>query len=195
MAWCTRHGDGDAAVGWSRPLPADRGLRRVNFWARQTAPATRFHYDITDIEDDTGRRGRISAVVLGRAGEPLPCIVTHRTADPVNMGTSMCIHCRPLRVTEEEMVVTPIEKAHNNAAALIVAAAEKAGLLREVAEALCFFDKSANPLCACALRDEIVEQLDDLICTPALVMESFHGEGFSPRPPSDAELEPYLKIE
>lgn len=110
----------------------------------------------------------------------------------------MCIHCRPLRVTDEEMAVTPIEKAHNNAAALIVEAAEKAGLLREMAEALCFFDKSANPLfgCgACALRDEIAEQLDDLICTPALVMESFHGEGFSPAPPSDAELEPYLKIE
>jgi hypothetical protein len=96
------------------------------------------------------------------------------------------------------MVMTPIEDADNNAAALIVAAAEKVGLLREVAEALCFFDKSAYPLFACracALRDEIAEQLDDLICTPALVMENFHGEGFSPAPPSDAELEPYLKIE
>jgi hypothetical protein len=39
---------------------------------------------------------------------------------------------------------------HTNAAALIIAAAEKSGLLKDVAEMLCAFDKGlAHPLHSC----------------------------------------------
>ena len=38
---------------------------------------------------------------------------------------------------------------HCNAAALIIAAAKKSGLLDEIAEALCFIDKTENPSFDC----------------------------------------------
>jgi hypothetical protein len=90
------------------------------------------------------------------------------------------------------------EKIHINAATLIVAAAEKSGLLREVAEALCYFNQQSRPTAdcpACALRDVLADLFDDHICTPGEVIEAFYGEGVCPSPLSDAELAPYLKVE
>jgi hypothetical protein len=96
--------------------------------------------------------------------------------------------------------MTNQEKIHAQAADVILAAAEQSGLLREVAEALCCFDRwpvpSHSPLNgwhpSFVLRDTLAAAFDDHTCTPAVVMEDFYGEGFSPTF-SDAELAPYLR--
>ena len=85
---------------------------------------------------------------------------------------------------------------HTNAAALIVAAAKKSGLLETVAETLCFIDKHPNPVVgcrACELRDALAGAFDAHICLPAITLESFYGEGFCTPPYSETELTPYLK--
>jgi len=83
------------------------------------------------------------------------------------------------------------KKIHTSAAALIVAAAEKSGLLREVAEALYSFnhilptpiDNCPHDCPAEALCNALASEFDDHICTPGIVMESFFGEGFAPAAP------------
>jgi hypothetical protein len=65
-----------------------------------------------------------------------------------------------------------------------------------VAEALCF-DRSSNPSYQCRareLRDTLAEKLNDLICTPGIVMEEFYGDGFDPGAFSDAELASYMGL-
>jgi hypothetical protein len=88
-----------------------------------------------------------------------------------------------------------VKNRHINAIALIVAAAEKSGLLKEVAEVLCFDDQNPNPAgdCrACELYERLAEAFDDHTGLAAGVLESFHGEGFTISPYTDAELAPYL---
>ena len=92
--------------------------------------------------------------------------------------------------------MTTEEQIHTNAAALILSAAGKSGLLDEVAKALCFFNTTPNPSAgcrACALRDALVGAFDECICTPAIAVESFHGEGVSPPPFGAVELMSYVK--
>jgi hypothetical protein len=95
------------------------------------------------------------------------------------------------------MTLEQEKKVRISAAALIVAAAEKSGLLREVAEALCFFDKHRGDVipCACdgpdALLDALADAFDDHICESAIVVESFFGEGIDVIV-NDAEVAPYL---
>jgi hypothetical protein len=89
---------------------------------------------------------------------------------------------------------------HTNAAALIVSAAKKFGLLEAVAEALCFIEKQPLPageccegLCrACAIRDDLADEFDGSICTPAIVLEGFHGEGAGIGPFTKDEIAPFL---
>jgi hypothetical protein len=84
---------------------------------------------------------------------------------------------------------------HESAAGLIVAAAEKSGLLEEVAEALCFIDKHPNPAgdCrACELLDQLAEEFDAHTCLPGTVIEGFHGDGIAIGPFTETELAPYL---
>ena len=77
---------------------------------------------------------------------------------------------------------------HTNASLLIVTAAEKSGLLQEIAQALRYADKThydqpdgttAREFClACVLRERLIEAFDEHICLASLTLESFHGEGF-----------------
>jgi hypothetical protein len=86
------------------------------------------------------------------------------------------------------------DNIHTSAAALIIAAAEKSGLLREVAEALCCFNqyKRQGFLCGpCMLRDDLADEFDTHVCFAAGLLENFYGEGFTPFF-SDAEVAPYL---
>jgi hypothetical protein len=63
--------------------------------------------------------------------------------------------------------MTHDEKIHTSAAALIVAAAEEAGLLRKVAEALCCFSQRVLPpeKEAAGLKHALATELVD-VCTP-----------------------------
>ena len=84
----------------------------------------------------------------------------------------------------------------HTAAEVILAAAEKSGLLREVAEALCTFDQRIMPTSASARAAEglcraLASEFVD-ICTPGVVLECDFGEGFTPIC-SDADLAPYLE--
>jgi hypothetical protein len=86
---------------------------------------------------------------------------------------------------------------HTSAAAMVVAAAEKSGLLKEVAETLCFIDKNPGGpeavMCrACMIRDDLAEAFDDHVCLPAITLEGIYGDGFGLDPYTDAELAPYL---
>jgi hypothetical protein len=93
---------------------------------------------------------------------------------------------------------------HTSAAMLIVTAAEKSGLLQEIAQALRYADKThydmpdgtvAREFCfACALREELIDAFDEHICLASIVLESFHGEGFVPHEASEEEIAPYLGI-
>jgi hypothetical protein len=85
---------------------------------------------------------------------------------------------------------------HNNAARLIVMAAEKSGLLQEIAQALHFADKTPwNMDCfACALRDELIEAFDDHTCLAGIVLEGFFGDGFDFQEASEEEIAPYLGV-
>ena len=93
-------------------------------------------------------------------------------------------------------MTTDPKNYHTNAAALIVAAAARSGLLKDVAEALCFIDKTDNPTfgCrACGIVEELTEEFDNSIGTPARVIGIFHlDDNFYVGPFSEAELAPYL---
>jgi hypothetical protein len=67
---------------------------------------------------------------------------------------------------------------HTDAAALIVAAARKSGLLADVAEALCIISKHPNPSfgCpACDILDKLADEFDDHVCTASIVIENRYG--------------------
>ena len=87
---------------------------------------------------------------------------------------------------------------HSNAAALIIAAAKKSGLLDEIAEALCFIDKTENPSfdCrACELLDDLAEAFDEHAALPGITLEKFHGDGAANIPRyTEEELKPYFSV-
>jgi hypothetical protein len=88
---------------------------------------------------------------------------------------------------------------YTNAAALIVAAAKKSGLLREVAEAIYCFDQHQIPTPSCSdgsevLCDVLADLFDDYFTTPGSVLKAYFGNGFEPGPYSDAVLAPYLNV-
>jgi hypothetical protein len=67
---------------------------------------------------------------------------------------------------------------HTNAAALIVAAAQKSGLLADVAEALCIVSKHPNPsfgCAACDILDKLADEFDEHVCTAGIVVENRYG--------------------
>jgi hypothetical protein len=78
---------------------------------------------------------------------------------------------------------------HTSAKALILEAAEKSGLLREVAELLWFANKHSSPPLSRALLDRLTDAFDDHICLPAIVAEDLYGDGvdISPWRPSDVD--------
>jgi hypothetical protein len=85
-----------------------------------------------------------------------------------------------------------MQRVHNNAAALIIAAAEKSGLLRDVANALHYSSSSDNPVClACGVFEELTEQFGEYCTLPGY---DFYGEGFCISEYSDEELRPYLYV-
>jgi hypothetical protein len=90
---------------------------------------------------------------------------------------------------------------HDNAAALILAAAKQSGLSDEVARALCFIDKVPNPSfgCpACELLSALTDAFDGHVEDDSLADDTvgqFHGpswEGF--RRYTEEELRPYFTI-
>jgi hypothetical protein len=76
---------------------------------------------------------------------------------------------------------------HTNAKTLIIQAAEKSGLLREVAELLWFENKYGCPPLGCAaaeLLNRLADAFDDHICMAGVVAEQLHGrEGLDISPP------------
>ena len=95
-------------------------------------------------------------------------------------------------MTAEEMKTKDV---HTNAAALIVAAAWKSGLLKEVAEALCFFDKHQPPFdcAACGLYEKLAEAFDEHTGLTGIFIEGFYcSEGLVIGGYTEAELAPYL---
>jgi hypothetical protein len=88
-----QHYDGDtagmmvAAIAW---LIA--GSPAGEIFMATDCPHTRFHYEITDIADDSGRRGQNFRLVLGHADEPLPDLVhvmpPHPSTKPLK-----CVRC------------------------------------------------------------------------------------------------------
>jgi hypothetical protein len=88
---------------------------------------------------------------------------------------------------------------HTNAAALIVAAAAKSGLLKDVAEVLCAFDKRTDVCCnlncsACLLLENLVDAFDDHTCLAALTWEGLTSEGVEVPECSKEELAPFMAI-
>ncbi len=84
---------------------------------------------------------------------------------------------------------------HKSAVGLIVAAAEKSGLLEFVAEALCFVDKKQNPSgdCpTCAILEKLADAFDAHCVDVALVIEEFWGGPVGIGPFTKDELAPYL---
>jgi hypothetical protein len=84
---------------------------------------------------------------------------------------------------------------HKSAAGLIVAAAEKSGLLRNVAEALYWHDgfkSGEGPVqcLACGMLEELAEEFENL--SGRCVGYDFYGEGFCIPPATDAEVASYL---
>ena len=84
---------------------------------------------------------------------------------------------------------------NTNAAALIVAAAEKSGLLKEVAEALCFIARHGGDRSQVdAVLNDLADAFDDHICGPAITLENLYGEGVEVGPFAENELAPFLQI-
>jgi hypothetical protein len=81
-----------AAIAW---LIA--GVLSAIFMATD-CPYTLFHYEITDIVDDNGRRGQDFRLVLDTAGEPLPDVVHEMPPHPIN--ETVPVH--PLPPIEED---------------------------------------------------------------------------------------------
>ena len=93
---------------------------------------------------------------------------------------------------------------HNNAGALILAAAERSGLLKEVAEFLHWHEKRdrfaegdrASATClACYLLDDLTEAFDDHTGLPVHIVEATYGEGVGMYSETSAgELKPFLLV-
>jgi hypothetical protein len=86
---------------------------------------------------------------------------------------------------------------HSNAAALIIAAAKKSGLLDGIAEALCFIDKVPYPSfdCpACELLGNLADAFDEHAVLPNLTIEQFYGEGVDIPRYTEEELRPYFSV-
>jgi hypothetical protein len=86
---------------------------------------------------------------------------------------------------------------HTSAQALIIKAAEKSGLLREVAELLWFANKHRHPSgrCAvCELLDQLTEAFDDHTAMAGAAAENIYGEGLAiwPSPDEEHEAEAFL---
>ena len=67
---------------------------------------------------------------------------------------------------------------HTSAAALIVAAAQKSGLLADVAEALCIVSKHPSPTSGCAACDilkRLADDFDEHVCTAGMLIEDRYG--------------------
>jgi hypothetical protein len=65
---------------------------------------------------------------------------------------------------------------HSNAAAMIIAAAKKSGLLDDVAEALCFLDKNPtqSDCGACELLDDLADAFDEHACFAIGTLSQFY---------------------
>ena len=88
---------------------------------------------------------------------------------------------------------------HSNAAALVIAAAKKSGLLDgQIAEALCFIDKTRNPLLIAGHvnRSTISPKLlTSMRRPPVSLWKSLRGEGGANIPQyTEEELKPYFSI-
>jgi hypothetical protein len=102
-----------------------------------------------------------------------------------------------LKVTDK---IKEMKDPHDNAAALIVAAAAKSGLLKEIGEALLFINKyptlngdCCNCSCrACELYERLAEAFDVHCCLAQGVLASFHGDGVDLDSFTADELAPYL---
>ena len=86
---------------------------------------------------------------------------------------------------------------HDNATALIVAAAKQSGLLDEVAEALCFLDKdpTQSDCGACELLSDLADAFDEHAGFATSTLSQFYGPcwGGPPRY-SEEELRPYFHV-
>lgn len=82
---------------------------------------------------------------------------------------------------------------HNNAAALIIAAAKQSGLLRDVANALHHNSVISGGVdcLACGVLQELTEEFGEHCIAPGW---DFYGEGFCIPEYSDEELRPYLQV-
>ena len=83
---------------------------------------------------------------------------------------------------------------HNNAAALIIAAAERSGLLNIVANALYVSNEytgSVSGCFACNVLDELTEHFDEHFFLPN---SDFYGEGVVLPDYTDEQLRSYLEV-
>ena len=92
--------------------------------------------------------------------------------------------------------MTETADIHTNAKALIVKAAEKSGLLQEIAEFLWFTSrlKTGGRCLACELVDELAEAFDDDIVLPHVFAERVFGEGLCilPKPDEKPEVDAFI---
>jgi hypothetical protein len=79
-----RYGEVDAARMAAAVSWLIAGSPAGEIFTGADCPFTRFHYEITDIEDDSGRRGQNFRLVLGSADEPLPDVVHVLPPHPIN---------------------------------------------------------------------------------------------------------------
>jgi hypothetical protein len=89
---------------------------------------------------------------------------------------------------------------HQSAKALIIKAAEKSGLLEQVAELLWFSSKAEVAMCCsggtcppCELLQQLTEDFDEHTCTPGIVCgDTFLCEGLSISPEDKAEASAFV---
>jgi hypothetical protein len=86
---------------------------------------------------------------------------------------------------------------HKSTAGLIIAAAEKSGLLADVAEALCFAAKhpGAVECAACMILEKLADEFDAHVVTASCAIEDLYGEGVGIGSFTDADLAPYLNAQ
>jgi hypothetical protein len=105
---------------------------------------------------------------------------------------------------KEQVEMKPGENFHTSAALLIVTAAEKSGLLQEIAQALHYADKThydqppgtvAREFClGCTLLDAMTAALDEHRGEAVMTLEGFYDKDFVFRDASEDEIAPYLGI-
>ena len=87
----------------------------------------------------------------------------------------------------EDNATINMREIHHSARALIIAAAEKSGLLEEVAELLWFAEKHSPPMdcVVCELLRQLTEAFDNHVCLAGRVAEEMYiceGLSISPHP-------------